>query len=330
MKKRLFSGIQPDGHLHIGNYLGSIKSWVKLQDEYECFFCVVDLHAMTVDYDVEEFREFAFETAALFVACGVDPGKSTIFLQSQVPEHAELAWILNTITPMALLERMTQFKDKAKVQKKNVNVGLFNYPVLQAADILAYKGEVVPVGEDQCQHLELSRDIARKFNRRFGLTFPEPQTILNETPRIMGLDGESKMSKSRGNGILLLDAPDVVEKKIRGAVTDPARKRRRDSGDPNICNIFSLHKVFSTSEQISTIEKDCKCAAIGCVDCKKTLIENVVDFLAPIQARYLDLKRDPGIIDGIFKDGLAKARKIASQTMAEVRSKAGLRQTPVS
>ncbi|MFH1550356.1 MAG: tryptophan--tRNA ligase [Planctomycetota bacterium] len=330
MKKRLFSGIQPDGHLHLGNYLGSIKSWVKLQDEYECLFCVVDLHAMTVEYDVQQFRELVFETAALFVACGVDAAKSTIFLQSQVPEHTELAWILDTITPMALLERMTQYKDKAKIQRQNVNVGLFNYPVLQAADILLYKAETVPVGEDQCQHLEMTRDIARRFNNRFGVTFAEPQTVLNETPRILGLDGVSKMSKSLNNGIRLLDPPDVVDKKIRSAVTDPARKRREDAGNPNVCNIFSLHKIFSTSEQIATIERECACAGIGCVDCKKMLIENLNGFLAPVQSKFLDLKRDPGIVDKILKNSLGKARPIAMQTMAEVRAKTGLRPLPGS
>ena len=195
MRKRIFSGVQPSGHMHLGNYLGSIKQWVALQEKYDCIFSVVDLHAMTAEYDVAEFPDLNYEIAGLYIACGVDPEKAAIFMQSHVPEHAELAWILSTITPMGLLGRMTQYKDRALEKQEAVNAGLFNYPVLMAADILLYKAEVVPVGEDQSQHLELCRDIARKFNARFGQTFAEPQTILNETPRVMGLDGERKMSK---------------------------------------------------------------------------------------------------------------------------------------
>ncbi len=324
MKKRLFSGIQPDGPLHIGNYLGSIKSWVKMQDDYECYFCAVDLHAMTIEYDTAQFREYVFDTVALFIACGVDPDKATIFLQSHVSEHAELTWILNTLAPMGLLERMTQYKDKARVHSQNVNVGLFDYPVLQVADILLYKGEVVPVGSDQNQHLELSRDLARKFNNRFGETFPEPQTVLSETPKIMGLDGVSKMSKSLGNGIMMLDTPEVVAKKIRGALTDPQRLRLNDPGDPSVCNIFSLHKIFSTPEQIAMIDKECRCAGIGCGDCKKIIIENINANLAPIQQRYNEIKKHPDDLYDILKAGRLKASAVAQATMAEVRKKTGL------
>ena len=324
MKKRLFSGIQPDGPLHIGNYFGSIKSWVEMQNEYDCFFCAVDLHAMTIEYDVAKFREYVFDTAALFLACGVDPDKATVFLQSHVPEHSELTWILNTLAPMGLLERMTQYKDKARVHSQNVNVGLFDYPVLQVADILLYKGEVVPVGSDQNQHLELSRDLARKFNNRFGETFPEPQTVLSPTPKIMGLDGTSKMSKSLGNGIMMLDTPEVIEKKIRGAVTDPQRLRRKDPGDPNVCNIFSLHKIFSTPEQVETAERECRCAGIGCADCKKILVENINAYLAPIQKKYHEIKDKPDYLYDVLKVGCAKASEIAKATMAEVREKTGL------
>ena len=324
MKKRLFSGVKPTGRLHIGNYLGSIRQWADLQDEYECIFSVVDLHAMTEDYHVEGFTDLCYEVAGLFIACGVDPARASIFIQSHIPEHAELCWILDTLTPVGLLGRMTQYKDRALEKKENINVGLFNYPVLQAADILLYKGEIVPVGEDQNQHLELCRDIARKFNNRFGETFPEPQTILNETPRIMGLDGERKMSKSYDNCLYLLDEPEVVEKKILTAKTDPRRLRRNDAGRPEVCNIFTLHKAFSSEEEIGKVEQGCRCAGIGCVDCKKILIKNLGDFLGPIQRRYAELKDAGDTIPRILREGAEKIRPIARETMEEVRRKAGL------
>ena len=324
MKKRIFSGVKPTGHMHLGNYLGSIRQWVALQDKYDCIFSVVDLHAITEDYDVADFADLNFEIAALYIACGVDPAKAAIFIQSHVPEHAELAWILDTITPTGLLSRMTQYKDRAVEKQESVNVGLFNYPVLMAADILLYKAEVVPVGEDQCQHLELCRDIARKFNARFGQTFPEPQTILNETPRVMGLDGERKMSKSYDNCLYLLDAPDAMEKKILVAKTDPQRLRRTDPGRPEMCNIHLLHRAFSSPEEAATVDKDCRSAAIGCVDCKKMLIKNLNAFLGPIQRRYTELRKDPGAMPSILRKGAERVRPIARETMAEVRQRCGL------
>ena len=324
MKKRLFSGVKPTGHLHIGNYLGSIKQWVPLQDEYECIFSVVDLHAMTENYDVEGFSDLCCEVAGLFIACGVDPDKSAIFIQSHIPEHTELTWILDTLTPMGLLSRMTQYKDRALAKKENVNVGLFNYPVLQAADILLYKAEAVPVGEDQSQHLEFCRDVVRKFNNRFGNTFPEPLTILNETPRIMGLDGERKMSKSYDNCLYLLDEPAMVEKKILTAKTDPQRLRRSDPGRPEVCNIFTLHKAFSSENEIAQVDSGCRNAGIGCVDCKKMLVGNLNEALSPIRRRYAELRADRDTIPRILKEGAEKVRPIARETMAEVRRKAGL------
>jgi tryptophanyl-tRNA synthetase len=324
MKKRLFSGVKPSGHLHIGNWLGSIKQWAALQDEYECIFSVVDLHAMTDDYDVGGFADLCCEVTGLFIACGVDPDKSAIFIQSHIPEHSELCWIFDTLTPVGLLSRMTQYKDRVVEKKENVNVGLFNYPVLQAADVLLYKGEVVPVGEDQCQHLELCRDIARKFNNRFGKTFPEPKTILNETPRIMGLDGERKMSKSYDNCLYLLDEPAVVEKKMLTAKTDPQRLRRSDPGRPEVCNIFTLHKAFSSENEIAQVDSGCRNAAIGCVDCKKMLVGNLNEALSPIRRRYAELRADRDTIPRILKEGAEKVRPIARETMAEVRRKAGL------
>ena len=324
MKKRIFSGVKPTGHMHLGNYLGSIKQWVALQDKYDCIFSVVDLHGMTEDYEVAEFTDLCFEAAALYIACGVDPKKSAIFLQSHVPEHAELAWILNTVTPIGLLSRMTQYKDRALEKQESVNAGLFNYPVLMAADILLYKAEVVPVGEDQCQHLELCRDITRKFNARFGQTFAEPQTLLNETPRVRGLDGERKMSKSYDNCLYMLDAPEVVEKKILVAKTDPQRLRRTDPGRPEMCNIHLLHRAFSSPEEAGMVDKGCRSAAIGCVDCKKMLIKNLNAFLGPIQRRYAELRKDRGTVPRILREGAEKVRPIARETMTEVRRRCGL------
>jgi tryptophanyl-tRNA synthetase len=220
MTKRLFSGIQPSGEVHIGNYLGAIKNWIKLLDDYDCIFSIVDYHAITIEYEPCEMQKRIINAAATNIAAGLDPDRCIIFVQSQVPEHTELTWILNTLTPMGHLERMTQFKDKAGQNEKNVNVGLFDYPVLQTADILLYKGCAVPVGEDQVQHIELSREIARKFNTRYGEFFPEPQHILSNAPRIMGLDGKNKMSKSMNNYISLIEEPDAIWKKLSSAVTD--------------------------------------------------------------------------------------------------------------
>ncbi|MDP7126760.1 MAG: tryptophan--tRNA ligase, partial [Candidatus Marinimicrobia bacterium] len=237
MKKRLFSGIQPSGEVHIGNYLGAIKNWTSLLDKYDCIFSIVDYHAITVEYDPAEMQKMIINAAATNIAAGLDPDRCIIFVQSQVPEHTELTWILNTLTPMGHLERMTQFKDKAGQNEKNVNVGLFDYPVLQTADILLYKGSAVPVGDDQVQHIELSREIARKFNSRYGKLFPEPQHILSNAPRIMGLDGKNKMSKSMNNYISLIEDPEAIWKKLSRAVTDENRKRRDDPGNPDICNV---------------------------------------------------------------------------------------------
>lgn len=269
MKKRLFSGIQPSGEVHIGNYLGAIKNWVGMIDRYDCIFCIVDYHAITVEYDPKEMQNRIINAAAVNIAAGLDPNKCILFVQSHVPEHTELAWILNTVTPMGHLERMTQFKDKAKQHRDNINAGLFTYPVLQAADILVYKAEAVPIGEDQVQHIELAREIARKFNSRYGEIFPDPKEILSDAPRIMGIDGKTKMSKSRDNYISLVESSESIWKKLSTAVTDENRKRRTDPGNPEICNLFTLHKHYSSIEQIERINRECRTAEIGCVECKK-------------------------------------------------------------
>jgi len=324
MKKRLFSGIQPSGDVHIGNYLGAIKNWVRLIDQYDCLFCIVDYHAITIEYDPKEMQRRIFNAAAVNIAAGLDPEKCTIFVQSHVPEHTELAWIFNTITPIGHLERMTQFKDKSKQHRENINAGLFTYPVLQTADILLYKGEVVPVGEDQVQHVELSREIARKFNMRYGEIFPEPQAILSEAPRIMGLDGKTKMSKSLGNYISLVESPESIWKKLSTAVTDENRKRRTDPGNPDICNLFTLHKHFSKKEQIERINIVCRTAEIGCIECKKILSENMVEHLAPICLKYERLIKNTDSLVNILQTGAKRCRRMAEETMIEVKKKMGL------
>ncbi len=324
MRKRLFSGIQPSGDVHIGNYLGAIKNWVAMIDTYECIFCIVDYHAITIEYNPQDMQKRILNAAAVNIASGLDPNRCTVFVQSYVPEHTELAWILNTITPMGHLERMTQFKDKSKQHRENINAGLFTYPVLQAADILVYKGEAVPVGEDQVQHIELAREITRKFNMRYGETFPEPMEILSEAPRIMGLDGKTKMSKSLGNYISLVEAPESIWKKLSTAVTDENRKRKTDPGNPDICNLFTLHKHFSKREQIERIHVVCRTAEIGCIECKKILSDNVTETLTPIRSKYEQLVKDPGYLLDVLHTGGRKCKGIAEDTMAEVRRKMGL------
>ena len=317
MKKRLFSGIQPSGDVHIGNYLGAIRNWVRMIDQYDCIFCIVDYHAITIEYNPEDMQKRILNAASVNIAAGLDPNRCIIFVQSHVPEHTELAWILNTVTPIGHLERMTQFKDKSKQHRENINAGLFTYPVLQAADILLYKGEAVPVGEDQVQHIELCREIARKFNMRYGETFPDPMEILSEAPRIMGLDGKTKMSKSLGNY-------ESIWKKLSTAVTDENRKRRTDPGNPDICNLFTLHKYFSKKEQIDRINVVCRSAEIGCIECKKILSDNIVEALTPIRYRYEQLIKNPDYLLDLLHTSAKKCKNIAENTMIEVKKKMGL------
>ena len=303
MKKRLFSGIQPSGELHVGNYLGAIQKWVDLLDEYECIFCVVDLHAITVDYDPADMPKRVSDAASTLIGCGIDPERCTLFVQSYVPQHAELTWVFNSVTPMGELSRMTQFKEKSQQHETNVNVGLFDYPVLQAADILLYKADVVPVGEDQVQHIEFSREVARKFNARYGQVFPEPLALVSEAARIMGLDGKSKMSKSLENYIGLLDEPDVIRTKLKSAFTVLSRLRKSDPGDPDICNIYSLHKFLSPAETCAEVYENCKSAELGCVDCKHMLADNMIAALAPIRERTLAVRADTARLDRVLRAG---------------------------
>ena len=337
---RIFSGIQPSGSLHIGNYLGAVKNWVDLQHKYESFFCIVDYHAITVPYEPADLRARTADMALSLLAAGLDPTKCTLFVQSMVPEHTELAWIFNTLTPLGELERQTQFKDKAS-REESVPAGLLIYPVLQAADILLYRADLVPVGEDQVQHLELSREIARKWNARFDTPsvakkapragegkppgfFPEPKALLTPTRRIMGLDGQAKMSKSLGNTIDLLESPESIWEKLRPAVTDPKRVRRSDPGTPEVCNIYHLHKAFSPPETVEHVAVQCRTAGWGCLDCKKVLHQSIEKELAPIRARAKEIAADPKEVTGTLVAGANHARTVARQTMGEVKKKMGL------
>jgi tryptophanyl-tRNA synthetase len=315
--------MQPTGELHIGNYLGALRQWAKMSVDpgLETLFCVVDAHAITVDYDPKALPERVLDAVAIYVAAGIDPEKSMLFLQSDVPEHTELAWYLTSVTPMGDLQRMTQFKEKSEA---NNNAGIFTYPILMAADILAYKATLVPVGDDQIQHLELAREICRRFNSRFGEIFPEPQPRLSTTPRIMGLDGKAKMSKSLGNAIGMLEPPDSVEKKLKGAFTDPQKLRKGDPGRPEICNVFTMHKAVSDPDRVAEIERTCRTGELGCGDCKKMLAEKLVGELAPIREKALSLRSDRNRVLRVLRDGAARARPIAEATLTEVRSAMGL------
>jgi tryptophanyl-tRNA synthetase len=322
---RIFSGIQPSGELHIGNLLGAVQNWVQLQQSYECFFSVVDLHAITTKYDPENLARRTREMATGLLASGLDPDRVTLFVQSHVPEHAELQWLLTTVTPVGELERMTQFKDKA-TRVESIPMGLLSYPVLMAADILLYRADLVPVGEDQVQHLELTREICRKWNNEFGRGedyFPEPQPLLTEAKRILGLDGQAKMSKSLGNTIGILDSPEEVWTKLRPAMTDPARVRREDPGNPDICNIYTLHKYFSPPDTVELVARNCRTAGWGCIDCKKVLAEHLNAALAPIRARAADLQANPERVIEILGDGAARARRVAQETLREARDRMG-------
>jgi tryptophanyl-tRNA synthetase len=322
---RIFSGIQPSGEIHIGNYVGAIRNWVQLVDRYECIFSVVDYHAITIEYDVSLLQKRVLETATVLVACGLTPDRCTVFVQSHVPEHTELAWIFNSVTPIGELERMTQFKEKGRQHRENINMGLLGYPVLQAADILVYKATYVPVGEDQVQHVELCREIARKFNARYGETFPESQVILSSAPKILGLDGQAKMSKSMNNTIGLLEPSKAIWEKLRTAATCEHRQRRSDPGHPEHCNIFTMHQAFSKPDQIAFVDHNCRAAGFGCIECKKILFENMMKELEPIQRRVKEMNDKPQYIVDVLRAGALHCKSIAERVMDEVRGKIGIK-----
>ena len=324
---RVFSGIQPSGELHIGNYLGAVQHWVKLQRQHDCLFCVVDLHAITQPYEASSLSQRTIDMAVGLYAVGLDPQHAIVFVQSHVPEHTELNWLLNTVTPLGELERQTQFKDKAQRQA-SVAAGLLNYPVLQAADVLLYRATLVPVGEDQLQHLELMREIARRWNARFanngGFAFPEPQALLSTAKRVLGLDGRAKMSKSLGNTIGLFDSPETIWEKLKPAATDPARVTRKDPGNPDICNIFTIHQGFSSPETQARVAHNCRTAGWGCLDCKRVLADNMIAALAPVRERAQALQAEPSGVRATLRAGAAKARVLARETMTQVRRCMGL------
>ncbi|MEI7425174.1 MAG: tryptophan--tRNA ligase [Candidatus Staskawiczbacteria bacterium] len=323
---RIFSGIRPTGGLHIGNYLGAMKQWIALQETNECVFCIVDLHAITTPYDQKELQKNILDTTAVYLAAGIDPDKSVIFVQSEVKEHTELAWLLGTITPMGELSRMTQFKEKSKKHKDYINAGLFNYPVLMAADIMLYKGQAVPVGKDQEQHVELTRTIVKKFNQKFGEVFPEPETILPKTgAKIMSLtDPKKKMSKSDDpkSCISLFDSPEDITKKIMTAETDSGKEVIYNvTKKPGISNLLTIYSLL-TDRTIQDIEKDFKGKGYG--DFKKSLAKVVIEYLEPFRRKQKELQTRDVYVKDILSKGASRARTIAETTMQEVRSKMGL------
>jgi tryptophanyl-tRNA synthetase len=322
-RPRIFSGIQPSGAPHLGNDLGAIRNYVKLQWEYEAIYCIVDYHALTSLHDPLALRTRTREMAAALIALGLDPERCTLFVQSYRPEVTELAWLLMTVTPVSWLERTPTFKEKKQNQPDDVNHGLLSYPVLQAADIVIYKASLVPVGKDQAAHLELSREIVRRFNTHYGDTFPEPQAVHTEAPVVLGTDGVRKMSKSLGNTIDILAPPEVVTKQVMSMVTDTKRILRSDPGRPEVCNVCQLHRFFGDDfEEIWDGERT---ARTGCVDTKRLLAERIIRHYAEPRERYAELLADPERIDRILEDGAERARPIAQATMDEVHEKMGLR-----
>jgi tryptophanyl-tRNA synthetase len=323
MNKRVFSGARPTGRQHLGNYLGAIQNYVALQDEYDCIYCVVDLHALTTMEDPKSIRPNVQDMVIDWLAAGMDPKRSIIFLQSHVPQVAEFHLLLSMITPLGWLTRLPTFKEKVRQQPDNVNYGLVGYPVLMACDIAIYKAGLVPVGEDQLPHLEFSREIIRRFNHLFGPVLVEPEAKLASIPRVMGIDGVNKMSKSLNNHIELAATAEETRKRVMGMVTDPARQYRTDPGHPEVCNVFSLHKAYSTG-QVAEIERDCRGAAIGCVDCKKLFAANLNAGLAPLRERRAIFAERPELVQEILDDGAARARVIARETLGEVKEVMGL------
>ena len=323
MKQCVFSGARPTGRQHLGNYLGALQNYVSLQDEYECIYCIVDIHALTSLEDTGMLQKNIHEMMLDWLAAGLDPQRSTLFVQSHVPEVMELHTLLSMVTPLSWLLRVPTFKDKARLQPQNVNYGLVGYPVLMTADIVLYKAEVVPVGEDQLPHLELAREIARRFNSLFGYTFPEPTAKLTPFPLIVGLDGKEKMSKQLGNDIELAISDAKTVKRVMTAVTDPARRYRNDPGHPEICNIYHLDEYFNPSQR-EVFAEQCRRAEIGCVEHKTILAQQINAALKPFRERRAVLATKPKYITEVLADGAQRAQVIARQTLGEVKQRMGL------
>ncbi len=321
----VFSGIRPTGPAHLGNYVGALRNWVRLQETHNSYFCLVDWHALSSEYaDPKPIRENVFDLACDLLSLGLDPEKCVLFVQSAVKEHAELHLILSMITPIPWLERVPTFKEQQQeLADKELNTyGFMGYPLLQTADIVLYKASTVPVGEDQAYHLELAREIARRFNRLYGTVFPEPKILLTEVPKLAGTDGR-KMSKSYGNAVYLKDTADVIRAKISPMVTDTRRKRRSDPGEPNDCPVFTLHKAFVPAAEREALAAGCRTAAVGCLECKKVLIDRLIEFLTPYWERRKALEAEPGRVWDILAAGNAKAARTARKTMEDVRSAIG-------
>ncbi len=328
-RKRVLSGMRPTGKLHLGNYVGALQNWVGMQDQYQCFFCVVDWHALTTDYaDTSRVKENSLEVAFDWLAAGLDPEKSVLFLQSHVPAHAELHLLLSMITPLGWLERVPTYKEQREnIKDKDLGTyGFLGYPLLQAADILVYKADCVPVGEDQVAHVELTREIARRFNGFYGSSkavFPEPQAMLTPARKLPGTDGR-KMSKSYGNTIMLADPEPVLRQKLKTMVTDPARVRRSDPGNPDVCPVGDLHKIFSSKETMAKVNEGCRSAGIGCIECKSWAADALVQLLNPMQERRKKFEENPRLAWDILEAGTVRARKTADETMADVRASMGM------
>lgn len=322
IRKRVLSGMRPTGPLHLGHLVGALENWVALQDTHDCFYVVVDWHALTTDYaETGPIRGYVREVALDWLAAGIDPSRATVFVQSDVKEHAELHLLLSMVVPLPWLERVPTYKEQQEqLREKELNTfGFLGYPLLQAADILLYRADAVPVGEDQVPHLELCREIARRFNHFYGETLPEPQARLTPAPRLPGTDGR-KMSKSYGNAVFLSDPPEAVGKKIDSFLTDPARTHRHIPGNPEVCPVFACHKVFSTPEQRAWADEGCRTAGIGCRQCKGVLRDNLDARLAPIAARRAELEARPGQLEDTLRAGAERARAVASETMGRVRA----------
>lgn len=321
MKGRVLSGMQPSGKLHLGNLFGALQNWVKLQEEYNCFYFIADWHALTSNYaDVSDIRSNISDMLLDWLSAGLDPQKSTLFIQSRLTEHAELHLLLSMITPLPWLERVPTYKEKQEELKDRdlCTYGFLGYPVLQAADILIYRAGFVPVGIDQLPHLEITREIARRFNNFYGQVFQEPQALLTEYPKIIGTDGR-KMSKSYGNAVYLSDSPQEVERKLKIMITDPARARRTDPGNPDVCPLHSLHKVFGKKDDIERIDSGCRGASIGCTDHKRILIKEVISILKPFSEKRKELETRPHVLDEVIASGVEKAKAVATETMSMVR-----------
>ncbi|HUO76899.1 MAG TPA: tryptophan--tRNA ligase [Thermodesulfovibrionales bacterium] len=326
MKDRVLSGMQASGKLHLGNLVGALQNWVRLQNEYDCYYFIADWHALTTGYaNPQAIRESTHDIILNFLAAGLDPEKCTIFIQSRIPEHAELHLLLSMITPLGWLERVPTYKEKIQELKDRdlSTYGFLGYPLLQTADIIIYRARYVPVGVDQVPHLEISREIARRFNYLYKEVFPEPEALLTEFPKVPGVDGR-KMSKSYDNAVYLSDPPDVVEQKLRTMITDPARKRRTDKGDPELSPVYHLHQIFSSKEEQEHVAHGCRTAGIGCIDCKKILIKNVFAVMEPIWERRNKLLHNPEIVYEILRKGTEKASRVVQETMELVREAMGL------